>query len=1213
MAEGSERDQSAKDIVTEAKAKAVDDVNKASTQEQKDDLAKAIAKDLQEIKIIAQEFLTVEAYAKARRATHTPETVKKGNDALSTLVYAAEAAKRGIKVSKTTEGQLLLEKLADKRFTYASDASSIIVHLADFLTGEKFIVVSGTKTPDFEASLKNLANSDPKNAKIIAQAIIESYSTFGLTEVQARAKFELKEQKPVGKKQAREEEFQQQQQANFEQGHWAQTYSVHFGEDADYDLLNAIHVPDKFIDLIEKYKNDIREEIQNNKDNSAKTITEEELSKEVSKKIEERLFGIFTRLFTRLDRTMPEKFFEEIVQENPFHGIQAALQTLGSSMDALSTTLSRWEKEGHRNIDKINLVKKAEQERLEEMIPYTFKDENGKEQTIMKPRFRLRPLSQKKEVKMSEYVTYLRFMMDFYTSARQYTHNSKAILFHPAGEHGFFGQLGEFAEKLRAPELDELFLFPEADLFRDALNLYDILLEDELAFQDWKHTPDGFTNTPGSVLSRMEQKVLETLKKMHPEIDDERRFESALSMAIGASRGIFMTEEEKCAYADAALTPDGKPTYTSYYTNDTAAIGVLNPAHFFWRWQAQKSLPMWLFLPVEGMFPIEGLPTTGMWDHRVLYERLIKYKETFLTGKKEMQKQPLLIDFMMDIGNAGGPSKRKGWRMFYSSQGNFIYEDQKEGEPKEGESTKKLNFLKTWKAIEKVGYELAYDFIYNGDSYDVSNYRSTLTNPAERKEFFSYLYQEYFIDNPTTFKESVLNTFLTSLQGKAEEVANIKNKLGQVGKGELNDQIEYERSKLFLSHTLARLVAKRFPSKILRIDRGRFSEDGESRWYKTWQRMVKKEPEKYATLKFSDFHKVMQTIGLAEALLRKKVSSKIKKKIKKKKKQGKPKIGLDELEGIDFKLNESTIRQLLENEAKDITPIEIDQAVDLYKILKEDYIGLDSAKGKKFFDEFALYLNPAFSEEGGYTFTFGLPDTDFSFVTFRGTGPRLVARAIKDTAQIEQKVVGNIFKLDETLRTMAGDGKQDFEPLVQILYEIKNALEEIHGADYAQKVAHHIALAAIHFFKKDTIARNIITKGFVVGQPHSVAAEILGGEFSNIWEWDVGVIDKLCFRLRQLQILPQKPYDSTKGEFEMKKEEITDIFGRKKTIEHKVRRKPDFIWYEGSARRDAGVQIKHKVWEIANSVLPLLAIWLLWQYISKAFKEFGGQKQGAPA
>src|SRR3990172_1122980 len=192
-----EAGQSAKDIVTEAKAKAVDDVDKASTQGQKDDLAKTIAKDLQAAKTLAQEFLTVEVYARARRAAHTAETIEKGNDALRTLVYAAEAAKKGIIVSKTSEGQLLLEKLAEKRFRYATEGASLVVNLADFLTGDKMIVVGGTINPEFEAAFQNLANSDPINAKIIAQAIIESYSTFGLTEVQARAKFELKEQKPV--------------------------------------------------------------------------------------------------------------------------------------------------------------------------------------------------------------------------------------------------------------------------------------------------------------------------------------------------------------------------------------------------------------------------------------------------------------------------------------------------------------------------------------------------------------------------------------------------------------------------------------------------------------------------------------------------------------------------------------------------------------------------------------------------------------------------------------------------------------------------------------------------------------------------------------------------------------------------------------------------------------------------------------------------------
>src|SRR3990172_2232456 len=216
-----EAGQSAKDIVTEAKAKAVDDVDKASTQGQKDDLAKTIAKDLQAAKTLAQEFLTVEVYARARRAAHTAETIEKGNDALRTLVYAAEAAKKGIIVSKTSEGQLLLEKLAEKRFRYATEGASLVVNLADFLTGDKMIVVGGTINPEFEAA--------------------------------------------------------------FQQGHWAQTYSVHFGEDADYDLLNAIHVPDKFIDLIENYKKEIREDFQN----EGKTITDEELNKEVSEKIEE--------------------------------------------------------------------------------------------------------------------------------------------------------------------------------------------------------------------------------------------------------------------------------------------------------------------------------------------------------------------------------------------------------------------------------------------------------------------------------------------------------------------------------------------------------------------------------------------------------------------------------------------------------------------------------------------------------------------------------------------------------------------------------------------------------------------------------------------------------------------------------------------------------------------------------------------------------------
>ena len=201
-------------------------------------------------------------------------------------------------------------------------------------------------------------------------------------------------------------------------------------------------------------------------------------------------------------------------------------------------------------------------------------------------------------------------------------------------------------------------------------------------------------------------------------------------------------------------------------------------------------------------------------------------------------------------------------------------------------------------------------------------------------------------------------------------------------------------------------------------------------------------------------------------------------------------------------------------------------------------------------------------------------------------------------------------KLNEKLHAAAIDGKHDFSELVNTLKKIRDTLTIVHGPDYGQKVSHHLALAVINFFKKDTISRNLFTKAFVAGKPHSFAAEIYGGGLANIWEWDVGTIDQFIFQLRRARVLPQQPYDPSKGAiYEKKKVKIKDIFGKEVEVEKLVKRKPDSSWFEGSLRRDAGAQTKHKLWEIANTLLPIFLAWLLWKYISQALKEAEGKKE----
>src|SRR3990167_9416876 len=138
-----------------------------------------------------------------------------------------------------------------------------------------------------------------------------------------------------------------------------------------------------------------------------------------------------------------------------------------------------------------------------------------------------------------------------------------------------------------------------------------------------------------------------------------------------------------------------------------------------------------------------------------------------------MIENPLLIDFMLDIGNVGGPSKRRGWRIYYSTEGHFVFKpDEETGKP-----TGKVDVLKTWQAIENIGYELCYDFIFikrAGKDFLKAKYEKS----QEKKEFFKYLYENYFMSDSTKFNESNLTSFLDGLDGKAKELAGLRLKRG---------------------------------------------------------------------------------------------------------------------------------------------------------------------------------------------------------------------------------------------------------------------------------------------------------------------------------------------------------------------------------------------------------------------------------------------------
>ena len=191
----------------------------------------------------------------------------------------------------------------------------------------------------------------------------------------------------------------------------------------------------------------------------------------------------------------------------------------------------------------LGLYRDGELAQKTEDIPY----KNKAGSVISKPRIIISPYPEPKQSTTTDYLHYIDQKIDTYIDARKFTHNARAIFLHPVDpEKGFYAQLAQFAEQMTTVDFDQLFLLPDAGIFEDALRLYDKHVDEMFAKNDWKHSPTMFQQKLGEIRSQLEEQVLDQLKQMYGgEEVSEARLEAALTMAVGASRGMFLNEIEK--------------------------------------------------------------------------------------------------------------------------------------------------------------------------------------------------------------------------------------------------------------------------------------------------------------------------------------------------------------------------------------------------------------------------------------------------------------------------------------------------------------------------------------------------------------------------------------------------------------------------------------------------------------------------------------------
>lgn len=1046
-----------------------------------------------------------------------------------------------------------------------------------------------------------LQHVSPSIYQRIQNSCIDIAKQQGLTQEAAESTFGIDR-----KEEANAEKLQRTRTPESDQSWQQLNFGSYFNNTTDRPLVQAIYSAEGFI----QYYEDLKQEIITNNRSSVYGMRadSEKVGQAASMEMEQRFIRLFGKLYTRLDHEKPSEFFQAVEQEDMMRGIMPVKSELKRRIQRLSQDLHEYEHKLKEKGIKIEFFKRMEEDSDIMDVPVTTKE--GR--TVIKPRKMLKTLLTPKATEGAEFTHYLEQMVDHYIDTRKYTHNARAIFLHPAdAQKGFYGQLAQFANDFSQLDFDQMMHLPDYEIFQDAFGLYNKILEETFAKNDWRHTTTMFTPKENSHYSELEEHVMDKLKLIYnkehyPDMSDDR-LDAAMSMAVGASRGMFLTEIEQAAFADPHLKEDGSATFASYYNQDATALVAFNAMHSVYRFHGGPlSLDPIYFLPLKG---VKG--SQGMTDHRELWAKTKMYKESFLKGRKAFKGEETFADMLVNIGLIGGPMQRKGWRTSFQLESLYIF-DKSIGTDKDY-----VDHLKTFQKFENIGYELLQDYVSKLDG-KFANSRDTHSAggtekklAAQKKELFSYIFEKYFDKNPDD-----LNPYLDKIRATKTDEAMQAIREGKISPSDLKAYIEGNVTKEFLDRGLARVIMQRIPSKVLRMSRDRLSEDGKSRWKQIMEDMG---------LSFKDYDAVMQNVILAEQLLRKEVST----TMHKYQDNGK---GDHRMGEISYRLSPDKMRALLAGRLSDK---QIQDAVTLYEKMQERYMKDDVID-----KEFVKFFKNGGARDRASKFTVALDETDMSFIPFRGAGQSVLKRAITDINTVEEKITKPLGEMVKRLKDMAINGKQDFGPIIEIIDSAYRAMEGIIAPDYANELASKLAAMTIMYMKKDAISRPL-GGIFGLGKLNSMAAET-AGRGTAVWEWDSRDIDRFIVALESRGLIPKNPYNHAKPpEYEAKyinipfvknpvklpekievskwlgiKEKTFTFFGKEyvtkevfKDIPLFTRRVQDYTVWSKQLRDGFGGTKMDMLFDILTNFLPLLIAMILFKQMKEALEGSEGKKK----
>ncbi len=1247
--------QAAREII--AKIRAIDSSGTDAQQQvqQKDDLALETLREYQRQQNILKRLIEAEKSAGPSEPQQKEIQKTQQNLGLS-LIKACALTDNDIPVVQNPKANRILRELSKASLT-AGEASAIQQAVGDYLLGGKAnsIILSkqGETRSDFMKGVDNLIGGNVYAADKLLRSLVLRATDFEMTPDEMVKSFtQSNPESGTNSQNQPEKRISFSKDPIIE----AEMIEAGLGNDIGYyqpkltpdqlKLVQTFYSPTAFVDYVEQLSNKTKngentpEAVQEEKQRIADKIknyydkkgyykekgdpikpeelkveVEKHWGEKVSKDIDWQVSDIINQLFLDLQNKSPDKFYDEIMAEgDPFFGPAALRTKIQAAVNTLMAKVNQIERSGEGPLA----------QRMKKLALYrtsaeggSYVEERGDGPIDKKLYPRLHPLPFEKKISLSDFVLHINQTINHISHKITYFHNGRAIYYHPAGEKGFYGQLGDFAESLKGNDIDEILLLPDGKHVIFAYQLYEKMLEEDFAQLDQRHRPDQLSPELEMVNSKIEQEVIKQLEAFYPELTPNR-IRNIVNSGVGMARAIFLTEPEKSAYAD-PVDSSGKGMVASYSTNDAMSLNVLNSLHNSLRWQGEHNWNLMYFNPVEGQGSF-----WGMHDHNKSKDNMAKFMNSFNvgqgrgTGKDELPR--LFVDALMDINNVGGAAKRKGWRTNYQLDGHFIYDE---------DGT--IDAPETFKAMEAIGYEAIFNF-YQTKQAGVGLLKATEeTAPGrkqveERKKLFKHIFKRYFHEgDESSFQESELDNYLAKLRktGEKRALENIKKNKGTTSFGEepiiegsWEEQITYQTSQLFMENALAYYTAARMPSKFLRICKNRTSESGVSHWERTWRAFQEDQEKKNGKNKQGkkawtreEFDQAMKNLGTAEMLLGKQMSDKIWEQISYDKKW--TINNFDKIDDMPFKLDEAKIEELLstnnKGERKFKSSEDILRVQELYRYIKEDFLKKDPNDNTK------TYLDgKAFQEIKDYTFTFGLECTDISLIPYRATGPRMVARAIKDTASIEQTITPWLLNMPNIMSEIAVNGKHDISPIIDYLRKAQKAIFDVHGSEAAQKFIYEVSGTVINYFKKDGMAKPLF--GLLrLGQKNSQAAEYTGRS-SAAWEWDSRDIDRYITALESYRLLPKDPYDLNKtkdgkpigGKLEDRWIKLPFL---EKPIRFGKRRHVDFEYNGERLRKSHGARGIDIAFDWIFQLLPILGAYLLWKYIQDALNEVTGKKK----